>query len=106
MRVTQTQGLLVVDFTGDADPTAGDESEQRYHAARERRLAAIEADHARDPLCWHGLRARLCPTCTAVLGRELPAVFDCGCSVHKVTLGLCDVYGPEGTLRQPEGRCR
>jgi hypothetical protein len=64
VRLTQTKGLLVVDFTGDAEPT-DDELEQRYHAARERRLAAIEADHARDPLCWHGLRARLCPTCTA-----------------------------------------
>jgi hypothetical protein len=40
-----------------------------------------------------------------VLERELPSFFDCGCSVHKVTLGLCDVYGPDGTLRQPEARC-
>lgn len=94
--MSQRQGLLVVDFTGDVEPD-DDAPERAYHAAREHRLTAIEADHARDPLCWHGLRARLCPTCTAV--------FDCGCSVHKITLGLCDVYGEDGLLRAEGGRC-
>lgn len=31
---------------------------------------------------------------------SMPAIFDCGCSRHKVKAGLCDIYSPDGKLRK------
>jgi hypothetical protein len=61
VKLTQRGTTLIVDFTGDEEP---DTIAAGREAARARRLAAIAADHARDPVCPHyGVRMRLCLAC-------------------------------------------
>lgn len=35
---------------------------------------------------------------------DLPYVFPCGCSLRKVEAGFCDMYQPDGNLREPDSR--
>jgi hypothetical protein len=44
-------------------------------------------------------RANEPPSSSCGAARQLRAIYPCGCSHHKVELGMCDVYAPDGTVR-------
>ena len=41
-----------------------------------------------------------CGYCDGGLRADVPAFFDCGCSMLKVGAGKCDTYGPDGQTRE------
>lgn len=56
-----------------------------------------------DPELTHALGEAATERADGLEREGLPAIFDCGCSLHKIQLGRCDVYAPDGTERPERG---